>query len=245
MNNNDLDESFGTLSQTINELAKLGYTHDFNNKDDCEICHNENLMLSPIDFKIDKVYRFEGNSDPDYQSILYVISSTKFNVKGILVNGYGISADDGISKIIEKLSANPSNDLIENKMNDSTSKRPEGERILDASMVEINVNDLLKQIKDEKTWAESDRNSMTVFKSDTMRILIIGLHQNAELKPHTAAGIISVQVLEGQIEFYTELQNTILEKGQMIALHENITHSVKALKDSFFLLTISMTKKVG
>lgn len=29
----------------------------------------------------------------------------------------------------------------------------------------------------------------------------------------------------------------------MIALHENITHSVKALKDSFFLLTLSMAKK--
>ncbi|OCK49694.1 hypothetical protein BA768_08650 [Chryseobacterium sp. CBo1] len=132
---------------------------------------------------------------------------------------------------------------MENKRNDSTSKRPEGERVLNASMVEINVNDLLKQIKAEKTWAENDRNSMTVFKSDTMRILIIGLHQNAELKPHTAAGIISVQVLEGQIEFSTELQNTILDKGQMIALHENIPHSVKALTDSFFLLTLSMSRK--
>ncbi|SHM73730.1 MULTISPECIES: cupin domain-containing protein [Chryseobacterium] len=243
MNNNDLDESFGTLSQTINELAKVGYTHDFNRQDNCEICHNENIMLSPVDFKIDKVYRFEGTSDPDYQSILYAISSSKFNVKGIIVNGYGISSDDATSKIIEKLSANPSNDMIENKRNDSTSKRPEGERVLNASMVEINVNDLLKQIKAEKTWAENDRNSMTVFKSDTMRILIIGLHQNAELKPHTAAGIISVQVLEGQIEFSTELQNTILDKGQMIALHENIPHSVKALTDSFFLLTLSMSRK--
>jgi quercetin dioxygenase-like cupin family protein len=31
-----------------------------------------------------------------------------------------------------------------------------------------------------------------------------------------------------------------MEKGQMIALQANITHSVLALADSFFLLTLAM-----
>ncbi len=98
-----LEESYGTLSETINSLVKLGYSHDFNIQDECIVCQQINVTLSADDFQIDKVYRFEGASDPDYQSILYLISSDKYQVKGLLVNGYGISSDSTTSKVIEKL----------------------------------------------------------------------------------------------------------------------------------------------
>lgn len=98
-----LDESFGTLSQTINALVKLGYTHDFNVQDDSIVSSKSNKRLSPEDFHIDKVYRFEGASDPDNQSILYAISSENHDLKGILVNAYGVYSDDKTSKLIERL----------------------------------------------------------------------------------------------------------------------------------------------
>lgn len=103
MKSNHLEYNFGTLSQTINRLSKLGYTHDFNVKEACIVCHTINRTLSPDDFKIDQVYRFEGDSDPEYQSVLYAISSAKFNIKGVLVNGYGPNADEATTKLIEKL----------------------------------------------------------------------------------------------------------------------------------------------
>src|SRR5690606_24173204 len=103
MDQDNLKESFGTLSETINGLIKLGYIHDFNISEECLVCHQTNITLSPNDFQIDKVYRFEGESNPEDQSILYAISSAKFDIKGVLVNGYGISSDDTTSKLIEKL----------------------------------------------------------------------------------------------------------------------------------------------
>ena len=103
MEDKKLNESFGTLSETINGLVQLGYTHDFNIIDDCVVCHKTNITLSPEDFKIDHVYRFEGDSDPEYQSILYAISAIKFDIKGTLVNGYGPSSDEDTSKLIAKL----------------------------------------------------------------------------------------------------------------------------------------------
>ncbi|MER3472143.1 MAG: hypothetical protein C4330_12700 [Chitinophagaceae bacterium] len=132
---------------------------------------------------------------------------------------------------------------MEHKSNDATLKRSKGERILNAPLVEMNLNETINQIKSERTWTESDRNSVTLFKSETMRIVLIGLHENAELKPHKANGVISVQVVQGKIEFTAEQQKTYLEKGQMLALHENIVHSVKALTESFFLLTLTMNNK--
>lgn len=103
MDIHELQESFGTLSETLNALIKLGYDHDFNISEECIVCHHINVKLSPDDFQIDKVYRFEGESNPDDQSILYVISSPNLNIKGTLVNGYGISSDQATSKVIEKL----------------------------------------------------------------------------------------------------------------------------------------------
>ena len=239
----NLNESFGTLSETINELVKLGYTYDFNIKEECLVCHRANITLSPDDFQIDQVYRFEGDSDPEYQSILYAISSTKFDVKGTLVNGYGISSDETTNQLIEKLNIHHKQNSVENKSNDATPQRPEGGRILNASLVEMNLNEVIKQIKAETTWTDSDRNSVTLFKSETMRILLIGLHENAELKPHKANGMLSVQVWEGKIKFTAEQQSHSLEKGQIIALQENIIHSVKAITESFILLTLAMNPK--
>lgn len=243
MEDKNLNESFGTLSETINALAKLGYAHDFNIKDECIVCNRTNIILSADEFQIDQVYRFEGDSDPEYQSILYAISSTKFDVKGTLVDGYGTSSDEATSKLIAKLNTHNEQNKTEYKSNDATPQRPAGERTLNAPLVEMNLNEFINQIKSETSWADSDRNSVTLFKSETMRIVLIGLHENAELKPHKANGVISVQVLEGRIEFATEQQTTQLEKGQMIALQENITHSVKALTEGFFLLTLAMSRK--
>jgi hypothetical protein len=98
-----MKESYGTLSETINGLKKEGYDLDFNIKEDCLVCHQISTSLSPDDFEIDKVYRFEGESNPDDSSILYAISSPLLGVKGTLVNAYGIYADAGSSKLVEKL----------------------------------------------------------------------------------------------------------------------------------------------
>jgi hypothetical protein len=98
-----MKESYGTLSQTIDGLKKEGYTFDFNIQRDCIVCHQTNTVLSPDEFEIDKVYRFEGASNPDDESVLYAISSPKFNLKGLVVNGYGISADDASAALVEKL----------------------------------------------------------------------------------------------------------------------------------------------
>ena len=113
MKSNHLKESYGTLSETINALIAEGYVHDFNVHEDCVVCHQTNDRLAPEDFQIDKVYRFEGASNPDDQAILYAISSENFNLKGSLVNGYGISSNDAVSKLIERLETNQAQSELE------------------------------------------------------------------------------------------------------------------------------------
>ena len=92
-----------TLSGTMNQLKADGYTVDFNLGGDCLHCPNEQFKLFPSEFQIDAFFRFEGQSDPGDSAILYAISSKKYNVKGVLVNGYGIYSESLTDDMIAKL----------------------------------------------------------------------------------------------------------------------------------------------
>ena len=96
-------KTYITLSEAISDLAKKGYTFNFNVKNDCIECAENNLQLQPDEFEIDEVHRFQEMSDVDNESILYAISSTQNNVKGLLVNAYSIYADTASVELIAKL----------------------------------------------------------------------------------------------------------------------------------------------
>lgn len=134
--------------------------------------------------------------------------------------------------------ATAKNVKVKNKSNEATPLRPEGDRMLDALLVEMDLNNFIVQIKKEITWTTTDHNSITIFKSDSTTVVLIGMHKNAEFKKYNVYGDIQMQVLEGKINFCTEQQTVSLQKGQMIALKADIPHSVQALDESFFLLTV-------
>ena len=84
---------------------------------------------------------------------------------------------------------------------------PQQDRPIDAALVTIDLPTLLKQIKEESSWKDSKRNAITVFKTNGFRIVLIALHEGAEMARHIADGIISVQVLEGEMQFNTDLRS--------------------------------------
>jgi hypothetical protein len=92
-----------TLSETMNELRKEGYTEDFNLQQNCLECRNGEFKVFADEFKVDKFFRVEGASNPSDSSILYAISSTSKNVKGVLVNAYGIYSEPVTDEMLEKL----------------------------------------------------------------------------------------------------------------------------------------------
>lgn len=129
-----------------------------------------------------------------------------------------------------------------NKSNEATPQRPEGSRVINGNLVTMDLNASILQLQNESTWKESERNALTLFKSDEVRIVLMGLHKGAMLPTHTAPGRIVVQVLEGQINFTAEGITNCLEKGQALTLEKNLPHSVEAIAETFFLLTMAISK---
>jgi len=91
-----------TLSERIEQLRKEGYSTDFNLEDE-KISNNSNSIIYNVDqLNIEQVYRFEGSSNPDDNCILYAIS-TDDDIKGVLVDGYGISGGQTSIELAKKL----------------------------------------------------------------------------------------------------------------------------------------------
>lgn len=94
--------TYETVSEAISDLKQRGYTLDFNLEENALICLEPSLRLHPEQFHIHEVHRFEDNTDPDDQAILFAIESDDGH-KGILLNGYGANSDRIADALVEKL----------------------------------------------------------------------------------------------------------------------------------------------
>lgn len=122
---------------------------------------------------------------------------------------------------------------------DATSNRPDGERKIDSPVLLINIPDLIKQIKDEKAWGENDRNAITVYKTDKMRIILIALHKDAVMQTDQPENVFSLHVLKGKVNVATNYATTEVDTDMIIAIHAKVSYTISALKKSIFLLTIA------
>lgn len=100
--------SYQTVSEAMNDLAKRGYTTDFSIlvEEECLVCNHTSKQLSPKEFAIDETYRFEGNTDPGDEMIVFAISSRDHDIKGLVINAYGMYSDPSVSRIVAKLHQN-------------------------------------------------------------------------------------------------------------------------------------------
>ena len=95
-------KNYNTLSEAINDLQTNEYPYDFNLKPECLECASLKIEIHPEDFKVDEVHRFEGMSSTDDNSVLYAISA-KDGIWGLLVDAYGVYAENISEKMRKKL----------------------------------------------------------------------------------------------------------------------------------------------
>jgi hypothetical protein len=96
---------YDTVSEALTGLKNRGFVLDFNLQENCLVCQGNRFDVN--DFEIVETYRFEGDTDPSDEAIVFAIES-KDGKKGVLVNGYGISADALSSEMAKKLRSHES-----------------------------------------------------------------------------------------------------------------------------------------
>lgn len=94
----------------------------------------------------------------------------------------------------------------------------------------VDVRPLGEDIKDAHTSA--------LIGTEHVKVMRMVLHAGNTLPEHKAKGEIIVQCLEGRIVISALGKEIDLQPGQLIYLTSAEPHSVRAVEDSFFLLTV-------
>jgi hypothetical protein len=86
---------YTTVLEALEDLKGKGFHHDFN-------LYHDDIKENPEEYSVLHVYRYEGDSDPDEESVVYGIISFA-GKKGVFVSGFSANSDYEASQILEKL----------------------------------------------------------------------------------------------------------------------------------------------
>ena len=91
------------LSKVIEDLKHNGYEKEFVYKENkLFILDDSQKNYSADDLQIEEEYRFEGDSDPAYMTILYAVK-TNDGTKGTISNAYGANADQDLAEFMKNV----------------------------------------------------------------------------------------------------------------------------------------------
>lgn len=95
---------YDTLVYALEGLKERGYTVNFNIAFDKLMCADNKICLNPDEFDIVEVHRFEGDSNPDDEDVVYAVESKDGLIKGIITSAFGMYADSASTEMLKKLS---------------------------------------------------------------------------------------------------------------------------------------------
>ena len=100
VNENNSMPYMKSLATCLNRMITEGYTEDFKITDQGLESLNRHNHYKPEQIQIVNFFRFEGESDPDDNAILYVIE-TNDGTKGTLVDAYGVYNDAKVTRFMK------------------------------------------------------------------------------------------------------------------------------------------------
>ncbi|MBD0276444.1 MAG: hypothetical protein ICV51_15520 [Flavisolibacter sp.] len=100
VNENNSMPYMKSLATCLNRIVSDGYTEDFRMSDRGLESLQKQCSYLPEQVQIVNFFRFEGESDPDDNAILYVIE-TADGTRGTLIDAYGVYTDPRIARFIK------------------------------------------------------------------------------------------------------------------------------------------------
>jgi len=91
-----------TLTERVNKAIKNGYTDNMKMSKQGLCTSSKEKVYTPAEVRVIDFFRFEGQSDPADNAILYVIE-TEDGIKGTLIDAYGTYADEHINKFMTEV----------------------------------------------------------------------------------------------------------------------------------------------
>lgn len=92
-----------TLRQALDRLVERGYRADFRATPEGFLPDGEGPALAPESLVVEETLRFEGESDPEDQSVLFALRSRDGRIRGTFLSNFGIDADPVAAELMRRL----------------------------------------------------------------------------------------------------------------------------------------------
>ncbi|HEY8744640.1 MAG TPA: cupin domain-containing protein [Chloroflexota bacterium] len=112
-------------------------------------------------------------------------------------------------------------------------------RWLAESVLSFDLGDEVRQLLEEESWRQTGRTAKTLVKEADLRVVLVVLRHGLAMDPHQTSGPITIQAVSGKLRVNLPDQHVNLAPGQFVALAATLRHSVTAVEDSAFLLTVA------
>lgn len=99
---NDKATFMNTLTSCVNKVIKDGYIDSFKVTRQGLYSPRKDMCYAPEQVTVTNFYRFEGESDPGDEIIMYVIE-TSDGLKGTLIDAYGPYSDPTVNKFMQEV----------------------------------------------------------------------------------------------------------------------------------------------
>jgi quercetin dioxygenase-like cupin family protein len=104
--------------------------------------------------------------------------------------------------------------------------------------VAVDIRAEIARLKREPAWADNDRHGSSLVKGDGINVALMLLKAGAKLQEHHTRAPITLQVIDGRINFVANGKAQAVTSGMLVALDRAIEHSVEALEESAIVLTV-------
>ena len=125
------------------------------------------------------------------------------------------------------------------------SPRQKFERVpgLAAPIVKVCLGNAVKKLHSDPAW-EHGRSSRTLAKYHDFRAVLMTMKAGTTMEEHKTEGSISVHTLTGRVRLSVGKQQIDIPADHVVMLYSDQPHSVEAVVDSSFLLTIAWHERV-
>jgi quercetin dioxygenase-like cupin family protein len=111
---------------------------------------------------------------------------------------------------------------------------------LASPLLQFNLREELQRLRTEAPWQRgTGRSSKTLVKYPDFHVVLVLMKANTRMNKHHVDGRFSIHILQGKIRVRMPDELIEVSAGELIALDYGIPHSVEALEESAFLLTIA------
>jgi quercetin dioxygenase-like cupin family protein len=98
----------------------------------------------------------------------------------------------------------------------------------------LDVHSLAEQFSETRTFA--------LFKTDQLEVMRLVVPAHKTVPSHLVKGEVTVQCLEGEVDFTADGKTQRMKAGQLVWLAGGVAHGLTAVRDSSLLATLVLRK---